>query len=281
MAKGGLGRGLDSLFSDNTPDSSAPVTLRLSEIEPNRNQPRKNFEQTALEELAASIREYGLLQPILVRPMMGGRYQIVAGERRWRACRIAGLDSVPVIIREMDDLETMQIALIENLQRENLDPIEEAEGYRELIDHFGMSLDEVADKVGKSRPAVSNSLRLLSLNDREKEQLVKGRITQGHARALLSISNPDLRERGLKMAMSGATVREIERLRAPSTPKKPYLPTQNTIHRDKYSEFRLALQQELGRKVDITTNSTGGTIHIDFYSDEELYDFARRLSRER
>ena len=275
MAKGGLGRGLDSLFSDNTAESSAPVMLRLSEIEPNREQPRKDFDPQALEELAASIREHGLLQPILVRPLVGGRYQIVAGERRWRASRIAGLDSVPVVVREMDDNETMQIALIENLQREDLNPIEEAEGYRVLMERFGLTQEQVAQKVGKSRPAVANALRLLGLNEREREYLARGRITQGHARALLAISDTALREKALEMILSGATVRAIEALRAPGLPKKAKTP-----QRSPYSEVQLSLQQALGRKVDITTSKTGGVLHIEFYSEPELYDFARRLAEE-
>ncbi len=273
MAKGGLGRGLDSLFSDNTAESGAPVTLRLSEIEPNRDQPRKEFDPEALDELAASISEHGLLQPILVRPLSSGRYQIVAGERRWRACRLAELDTVPVIIRKMDDNETMQLALIENLQREDLNPIEEAEGYRVLMERFELTQEQVAQKVGKSRPAVANALRLLGLNEKERDCLIKGRITQGHARALLAISDTELREKALEMILSGATVRAIEALRVSANSKKRKPARINT-----YSEVSLSLQHELGRKVDITTTKKGGVLHIEFYNEEELYDFARRLA---
>ena len=273
MAKGGLGRGLDSLFNDNVSESGAPQTLRLSEIEPNREQPRKLFDPEALQELADSIREHGLLQPIVVRPLRGGGYQIIAGELRWRASRIAELDTVPVIIREMDDNEAMQIALIENLQREDLNPIEEAEGYRVLMEQFDMTQEQVAQKVGKSRPAVANAMRLLGLNDKEQEYLIKGRITQGHARALLAITDKELRERALEMILRGATVRDIEALRSQSTPIRIKKPRNKA-----YNEVELSLKRALGRKVDITTTKNGGVLHVEFYSEEELYDFARRLA---
>lgn len=276
MAKGGLGRGLDSLFSDNTAESGTPVMLRLSEIEPNREQPRKEFDMQALEELASSIREHGLLQPLLVRPLMGGRYQIVAGERRWRASRLAELETVPVIIRELDDNETMQLALIENLQREDLNPIEEAEGYRVLLEKFNLTQEQIAQKVGKSRPAVANALRLLGLQEREREYLVRGKITQGHARALLAITDRELRDKALELILGGATVRTIEALRAPENKIK-----QKQKPKQAYSEVRLSLEQTLGRKVDITTKSTGGVLHIEFYNEKELFDFARRLADEK
>ena len=163
MAKGGLGAGLDTLFSDNTNEVQVKKTLRTSEIEPNRDQPRKYFSDEAIQALADSIREHGMLQPILVRPMATGGYQIVAGERRWRAARMLGLDEVPVNIRELTDIEAMQIAIIENLQRENLNPVEEASGYNELIEKYGMTQEKVAKMVGRSRSAVANAIRLLSL----------------------------------------------------------------------------------------------------------------------
>ena len=160
MAKGGLGRGYETLFSDNTTEVQNLSTLRVAEIEPNREQPRKSFDDGAIAALADSIREHGMIQPILVRPLENGSYQIVAGERRWRAARMLGLEEVPVTIRAMSDQETMQIALIENLQRENLNPIEEAQGYQELLDQFGMTQECIAQIVGRSRSAVANSLRL-------------------------------------------------------------------------------------------------------------------------
>ena len=163
---GGLGKGLDTIFAENeTEDSNSSVMLKISEIEPNRSQPRKDFDENSLSDLAQSISQHGLLQPLLVRPLPIGGYQIVAGERRYRACRMAGLTEVPVTIRELSDTETMELALIENLQREDLSPIEEALGYKALIDEHGFSQEEVATSVGKSRPAIANSLRILKLPD--------------------------------------------------------------------------------------------------------------------
>lgn len=173
--KGGLGKGLDALFMDNeTVDSGGVVTLRLSQIEPNRDQPRKIFSEEALNELADSIREHGVLQPLLVRPLPGGSYQLVAGERRWRASRMAGLQEVPVVIREMDEEQAMEIALIENLQREDLNAIEEATGYKQLMERYGMTQEQVAKRVGKSRPAIANALRLLNLPQKVMDMVGEG-----------------------------------------------------------------------------------------------------------
>ena len=172
MAIGGLGGGLDSLFEENASEVQVKKAVRLSEIEPNRAQPRKNFDETAISALADSIREHGVLQPLLVRPLPAGGYQIVAGERRWRAARMLGLDEIPVVIRELSDLETAQIALIENLQRENLNPIEEALGYRRLQDDFDMKQEDIAKTVGKSRSSVANAIRLLRLPEEIQELLL-------------------------------------------------------------------------------------------------------------
>lgn len=191
--KGGLGRGLEALFDENAIENEGAVELRLTEIEPNRNQPRREFDDEALSELTQSIEKHGLIQPIVVRPTAAGTYQIVAGERRWRACRMAGLESVPVIIRELSDLEYMEVALIENLQREDLNAVEEAQGYRALIDGYGLTQEQVAESVGKSRTAVTNSLRLLNLDEQSLLALKSGEITAGHARALLSVSEEELR----------------------------------------------------------------------------------------
>ena len=187
MAKkiGGLGKGLNAIFIENdSEDNNSSITLKISEIEPNRTQPRKEFDEKALSELAESISQHGLLQPLLVRPLPLGGYQIVAGERRYRACRMAGLTEVPVTIRELSDSEAMEIALIENLQREDLTALEEALGYKALMDDYGFSQEEVATSVGKSRPAIANSLRLLKLPESVMEYLKDGRISAGHARAL-------------------------------------------------------------------------------------------------
>ena len=277
--KKGLGRGLEGLFDENAAETAGAVELRISEIEPNKNQPRKDFDEQALAELADSIGEHGLIQPIVVRPTMAGTYQIVAGERRWRACRMAGLTSVPVIIKEMDDKEYYQIALIENLQREDLNPIEEAKGYKTLIDNYGLTQDSAAKTVGKARATVTNALRLLNLSKKEQTALLEGKITAGHARALLSVSeNSPLRENMLAAATGGASVRELEKMAraAVSTPRKA------TTSKDTfYDEVAIALKKSLHRKVNIKPKENGrGVISLEFYSKDELADFARRLAED-
>ena len=209
--KSGLGKGLDALFVDNSTDhANGVVTLRISEIEPNKNQPRKDFDENALAQLADSIAEHGVLQPLLVRPMTNGGNQLVAGERRWRASKMAGLSEVPVVVQEMTDTEAMEIGLIENLQREDLNPIEEALGYRELIDAHQMTQDMVAQRVGKSRPVVANALRLLNLPDGVVKMVRSGALSAGHARALLSIDDPEEQNLMAKKAADGLlTVRDI------------------------------------------------------------------------
>ncbi len=192
MAKGGLGAGLDSLFMENTNEIQVKKTLRTSEIEPNRTQPRKKFNDEAINNLADSIKEHGILQPVLVRPMDDGSYQIVAGERRWRAARRLGLDEIPVVIKELSDFESAQIALIENLQRENLNPVEEAMGYKELIEKFDMTQDAVAKTVGRSRSYIANAVRILALPERIISLLENGEISIGHAKALLSFENEEM-----------------------------------------------------------------------------------------
>lgn len=274
--KGGLGRGLDALFNENSTDEKGVVTLRLSEIEPNRNQPRTNFDEEALSELADSIAKHGLIQPIVVRPTSSGVYQIVAGERRWRACRMAGLSEVPVVIKELDDQKYFEIALIENLQREDLNAVEEAQGYRTLIDLYGLTQEQVAESVGKSRSAVTNSLRLLGLNDNALEALKNGEITAGHARAILAAADAQTAAEMLKAARAGASVRELEAMaKAQPKAKKAASPTAKSNF---YSEVEISLKNELGRKVDIKPKGKGkGTITIEFYSDDELADFAKKI----
>ena len=277
VKKGGLGRGLEALFNENATDEKGVVTLRLSEIEPNRNQPRTNFDEDALAELADSIAKHGLIQPIVVRPTSSGVYQIVAGERRWRACRMAELYEVPVIIKELDDQKYFEIALIENLQREDLNAVEEAQGYRTLIDTYGLTQEQVAESVGKSRSAVTNALRLLNLDDAALEALKNGEITAGHARAILAAETKELAAEMLKLAKSGASVRELEAMvkGKPVAKKK----TASNVKNNFYSEVEISLKTELGRKVEIKSKGKGkGTITLEFYSDEELADFARKLS---
>lgn len=277
VKKGGLGRGLDALFNENATDEKGVVTLRLSEIEPNRNQPRTNFDEDALSELADSIAKHGLIQPIVVRPTSSGVYQIVAGERRWRACRMAGLSEVPVVIKELDDQKYFEIALIENLQREDLNAVEEAQGYRTLIDTYGLTQEQVAESVGKSRSAVTNALRLLNLDEKALEALKNGQITAGHARAILAADTNEKAAEMLKAALAGASVRELEAMAKAKA--KATKTTQTTVKNTFYSEVEISLKNELGRKVNIKPNGKGkGTITIEFYSDDELADFARKLS---
>lgn len=277
VKKGGLGRGLDSLFNENATDEGGIITVSLSDIEPNRQQPRKDFDEQALSELAESIAQHGLIQPIVVKPTTNGRYSIIAGERRWRASRIAGLYEVPVVIKDAEPQELMELALIENLQREDLNAVEEALGYRSLIDSFGLTQDEVSKKMGKSRTAVTNALRLLNLNDDELQALRIGAISAGHARALLSVDDNDLRKEMLELAVNGASVRELEKMASKLKKEKtsPKAKVKNTF----YSEVELSLKNELHRKVNIKSDGKGrGTITVEFFSDEELSDFARRLA---
>lgn len=275
--KGGLGRGLEALFNENATDEKGVVTLRLSEIEPNRNQPRTSFDENALSELAESIAKHGLIQPIVVRPTSSGVYQIVAGERRWRACRMAGLIEVPVVIKELDDQNYYEIALIENLQREDLNAVEEAQGYRTLVDTYGLTQEQVAESVGKSRSAVTNALRLLNLNEKALEALKNGEITAGHARAILAADSDELAAEMLKTALAGASVRELEAM-AKAQIKVTRLTPPTVAKNNFYSEVEISLKNELGRKVDIKSKGKGkGTITLEFYSDEELAEFAKKL----
>lgn len=274
--KKGLGRGLESLFDENSNDNGGSVLVNINDIEPNRNQPRKDFDEDALNELADSIATHGLIQPIVVRPNLDGTYMIIAGERRWRACRIANLNEVPVIIKETDDKNLMEIALIENLQREDLNAVEEALGYKALIEDFSLTQEEVAKRMGKSRSAVTNALRLLGLEPAELEALRIGSISAGHARALLSVEDKELRAKMLYAAVEGASVRELERM------AKDNSNVQIIIKKDKptfYKEVELALKNEMGRKVYIKPTSKGkGTLTIEFYSDKELQEFAKKLA---
>ena len=277
--KGGLGRGLDSLMDENAADAGGAVIININDIEPNRDQPRKDFDETALAELADSISQHGLIQPIVVKPTIDGTYSIIAGERRWRACRMAGITEVPVIIKVADEQSLMEIALIENLQREDLNAVEEALGYRSLIDGYGLTQDEVAKKMGKSRSAVTNALRLLNLNETELEALRRGTISAGHARALLSCEDEEMRGKMLTAAAEGASVRELEKMAAAAKKAKTAKTAEKRQKPTFYSEVELSLKNELHRKVNITSNGKGkGTITVEFFSDDELSDFARRLA---
>ncbi|MBR1822793.1 MAG: ParB/RepB/Spo0J family partition protein [Ruminococcus sp.] len=279
MAKN-LGSGLDFLFSDNTSEVQVKKTLRTSEIEPNRDQPRKVFSDEAIQALADSIREHGMLQPILVRPI-GGGYQIVAGERRWRAARMLGLDEVPVNIRELSDLETMQIAIIENLQRENLNPVEEAAGYNELIEKYGMTQEKVAKMVGRSRSAVANSVRILSLPERVLKMVENGDISAGHARALLAFEDEEmLIATALKAADGGLTVRQVEKAAQKSSDDSGSAPKSNKKIDNYFVEMELSLHERLGRKVKVDYGRNKGALILEFYDKEDLAALAEKLAKE-
>lgn len=279
MAKN-LGSGLDFLFSDNTSDVQVKKTLRTSEIEPNRDQPRKVFSDEAIQALADSIREHGMLQPILVRPI-GGGYQIVAGERRWRAARMLGLDEVPVNIRELSDLETMQIAIIENLQRENLNPVEEAAGYNDLIEKYGMTQEKVAKMVGRSRSAVANSVRLLALPERVLKMVENGDISAGHARALLAFEDEEmLIATALKAADGGLTVRQVEKAAQKASEGDTTAAKSNKKIDNYFVEMELSLHERLGRKVKVDYGKNKGALILEFYDKDDLAALAEKLAKE-
>ncbi len=274
--KGGLGNGLGALFDDNTTDSASTQTLRLSDIEPNRDQPRKSFDDDSIAALADSIKQHGMLQPLLVRPY-GGSYQIVAGERRWRAARMLGLSEVPVQVREFTDSETMQIGLIENLQRENLNPIEEAKGYNELIEQYGMTQEEVAKTVGRSRSAVANAMRLLSLPDEIIKMLENGDITIGHGKALLAFEDEEkMLEAARKAAAGNLTVRALEKL-SKEVPSEPKPQTDERIN-SYFREMEISLHERLGRKVKVEYGKNKGALILEFYNEEDLSQLARKLA---
>lgn len=281
MAKKGLGSGLDTLFMDNTNDIQVKKTLRTSEIEPNRDQPRKVFSDEAIAALADSIREYGVLQPILVRPLGTGMYQIVAGERRWRAARMLGLDEVPVNIKELSDLEAMQIAIVENLQRENLNPLEEASGYSELIEKFGMTQEKVAKLVGRSRSAVANAVRLLTLPESVQKMVENGDLSSGHARALLAFDDEELLiATAQKAAGGGLTVRQVEKIAQKSTEETPEKPASDTKIDNYFKEMEISLNETLGRKVKVDYGKNKGALILEFYDKDDLAELASKLAKE-
>lgn len=280
MAIGGLGAGLDSLFSDNTSEVQVKKTLRTSEIEPNREQPRKKFSDEAITSLADSIREHGMLQPILVRPIPAGGYQIVAGERRWRAARMLGLDEVPVNIRELSDSETMQIAIIENLQRENLNPVEEANGYNELIEKYGMTQDKVAKMVGRSRSSVANAIRILTLPESVLDMIEKGDLSIGHAKALLGFEDRELLiSIAEKASNGGMTVRQVEN--AVKKSEESVTDKSADRHIDNYFvEMEISLNEKLGRRVKVDYGKSKGTLILEFYDKNDLAEIAEKLARD-
>ena len=282
MAKGrgGLGRGLESLFEDAAPSFESDTrieTLPLREIEPDPGQPRKTFDDETLAELSASIAEHGLLQPIAVRPKPSGGYLIVAGERRWRASRMAGLTEVPVIVKDVSDEQAMELALVENLQREDLDPVEEAAGIRELMTRCDLTQEQAARKLGKSRSALANSLRLLSLPETVLELLKSGFITIGHAKVVLGLPTPELQEEAAQMiADNQLNVRQAEALckKLAKPAKEPVaapLPSALPV------EVEESLKQALGSEVRVAYHDGKGKLTVHFYSDDQLKAFANLL----
>ena len=278
MTIGGLGSGLDFLYDENATEVQVKKTLRVSELEPNRDQPRKQFSDEAIQTLADSIQQYGMIQPILVRPL-GLNYQIVAGERRWRAARMLGMDEVPVVIRELTDEETMAVALIENLQREDLNPLEEANAYAQLMDMFHLTQEEVAKRVGKSRSAVANSLRLLKLPEDVKTLVEDGGLSAGHARALLGISDEKLlSETAAKAADGKLSVRALEKIAADSekTEKRTKFSHKDIF----YKEIEISLESRLGRRVTVAAGKNKGTLNLEFYDKDDLSALAQKLTKE-
>jgi len=282
-SKGGLGMGLGAIFGEDyaAEQTKDIATLPIMKVEPRKDQPRYRFDEVALEELAESIRQYGLIQPVTVRQLDGGYYQIIAGERRWRASRMAGLDEIPVRIIEADDKKAMELALVENLQREDLNPIEEARGYKTLMDEYGMTQEEASNAVGKSRPAVTNSLRLLALGESVMTLVEEGTLSAGHARALLPIKDAD---KQLAVAQEiinkHLSVRQTEALvsRLLKTREAPEKETDTAeIVVDYVKEVERDLENILGRKVKLVDNRKKGKIEIEFYGADDREKLIKNL----
>lgn len=282
--KGGLGRGLTSLLADNSLEETSaaqPVKLNLMDIEPNKDQARKQFDEAALSELADSIAQHGVLQPLLVRPLIGGGYQLVAGERRWRASRIAGLTQVPVVIKELNDTEAAVISLIENLQREDLNPVEEALGFASLMKDFSLTQEEAAQKVGKSRPAVANALRLLKLPEKVLNMVRENKLSAGHARALAAIDDEKILISTAELIIEkGLSVRAVEKLVKTLTAEKKEKTKKTASRPTFFDEVELSLNNSLGRKAKVITKSgkESGTLEIAFYDKDDLARIASILS---
>ncbi len=280
----GLGKGLGALLGDAAMDrdgGSGKLLLPLSQIEPCASQPRKNFDEASLADLADSIREHGIIQPLTVRKLASGYYQIIAGERRWRAARMAGLTEVPALVIEADDRKTMELALIENLQREDLNPLEEAEGYRSLIETFSLTQEEAAERVGKSRSAVANAMRLLALTDEVRKMLVDGALSVGHARALLPLSKQLQKKAAAAVVSGGLNVRQTEalvkRLGTEKDEKDKKSPTAQQF--DIYAAAAAdTLTSKLGRTVKIVNGRKKGRIELEYYGVDDLNDLLEALA---
>lgn len=270
--KGGLGRGLDALIpGDDSQAQSGAAQIPIDSIQPNPHQPRREMAQVELEELAASIREHGIIQPLIVtREGLSDRYTLIAGERRLRAAAMAGLSTVPAIIRDASELQRLELALIENIQRENLSPLEAAEAYQALAEEFGLSHDEIASQVGKSRVAVTNTIRLLKLPDNVLQALEDGRISEGHARALLALPNSQAQSAALQTILKhNFTVRQTEELTRKMGGEKPRL-VQKPVKPSEVRDLEERMRGRLGTKVSIQHGKHGGSIVIHYYSQEEL-----------
>ena len=292
--KRGLGKGLDAMIpipdssatestaANNSEDKSAETIVRITQIEPNREQPRKNFDEDALQELADSIKQFGLLQPILVQDRKT-YYEIIAGERRWRAAKLAGLKEVPVIIRDYTAQEIVEISLIENIQREDLNPIEEAQAYKRLLTEFNLKQDEVAERVSKSRTAVTNSMRLLKLCDEVQQMIIDDMLSTGHARALISIEDPEEQYTiAQKVFDEKLSVRDVEKLvKNLNKPEKPKKSAETDSGLDVvYQDVAEKLKQSLGTKVEISSKGNGsGKIEIEFYNHDDLDRIIELLSK--
>ena len=290
VKRGGLGKGLDSLIPDNGKaaerekkvkivekvvekivEKPSEIRLKINEIEPNRDQPRKKFEEEALQELADSIKQFGILQPLIVQER-GDYYEIIAGERRWRAAKLAGLKEVPVVIRKISDQEIVEISLIENIQRENLNPMEEAAAYKRLLTEFHLKQEEIAERVSKSRTAVTNSMRLLKLDERVQQMVVEEMLSTGHARALLGVEDPELQfQAANKVYNEKMSVREVEKLVKKIGREKPVKKEKDTQQDAVYRDLEEKMKVSLGTKVTINRKDDNkGKIEIEYYSMEEL-----------
>lgn len=284
----GLGRGLDALMGsgpsallDDAENSGGVMMLPIAKVEANAAQPRKLFDPEALSDLAESIATHGILQPITVRLLQSGYYQIISGERRWRAARQAGLNEVPVLVIEADDKKVMELSLIENLQREDLNPMEEAAGYRKLMDEFGLNQEECSERVGKSRSAVANALRLMNLPEPIQAMVEDGRLTAGHARCLVSVADPALQQSlAEKIANDGLSVRQAEQLvkKLTTPPKEKEAPAKDPLAVDYAAVAAKELSDKLGRRVKITTGKKRGKLELEYYGVDDLNDLLDALA---
>ena len=278
----GLGKGLGALlgdFTEESPESSAYQLLPLYKVEPNPDQPRSDFDDEELQALADSISQHGVIQPLTVRQMKTGYYQIIAGERRWRASRIAGLTEIPAVILEADDRKAMELALIENLQRQDLNPVEEALGYQSLMKEYGLTQEEVATQVAKSRPAVANALRLLSLCPEVLEQVKSGTLTAGHARAILTLkSEKQQQEAAKKIIALNLSVRQAETL-CKNMAKEPAPKKEPTLAVDYVAECEKNLSKQLGRGVKIVNGKRKGRFELEFYGEDDLQNLLDALMK--